>query len=79
VTRSLAIAQATDYFDSGAFLADLTRQVAFRTESQRAGPCPDLRAYPEQETVPAADRRGATTRVLGNPAAGWPFSDHAPA
>jgi acetylornithine deacetylase/succinyl-diaminopimelate desuccinylase-like protein len=27
----------------------------------------------EQETVPAADRLAATARVLGNPAACWPF------
>src|SRR5579859_260981 len=32
VTRSLAIAHAAGYFDSGAFLADLTRRVAFPTE-----------------------------------------------
>jgi hypothetical protein len=51
---------STDYFDSGAFLADPIHQVAFHTESQRAGPYPDLRAYREQETVPAADRLGAT-------------------
>ena len=33
MTRSRAIAYATEYFDSGAFLADLTRRVAFPTES----------------------------------------------
>jgi hypothetical protein len=33
VIRSLAIAQTTGYFHSGAFLADLTRQAAFRTAS----------------------------------------------
>ena len=65
---------AAGYFDSGAFLADLTRRVAFRTESQAAGQRPDLRAYLEQEMVPAARRLGATTRVLGNPVAdGGPF------
>jgi hypothetical protein len=34
--------QAANYFDSGAFLADLTRQVAFRTESQPGTPGPVL-------------------------------------
>ena len=53
---------AAGYFDSGAFLADLTRRVAFRTESQVAGQRPDLRAYLEQEMVPVARRLGATTR-----------------
>jgi hypothetical protein len=73
VTQSLAIAQATDCSDSGTFLAHPTRQVAFRMESQRAGPCPGLPTYLAQETVPAAHRLGATARVLGNPAARWPF------
>ncbi len=61
---------AAGYFDSGAFLADLTRRVAFRTESQAAGQRPDLRAYLEQEMVPAARRLGAAARVLDNPVAG---------
>jgi len=42
VTRSLANAQASDYFDSGAFLVDLTGQAAFRTEPAGQtvpGPC----------------------------------------
>src|SRR5262249_28554874 len=59
VTWCLAIARATDYFDSGAFLADLTRRVAFRTESGVAGHRPDPLAYLEQEMVPAARRLGA--------------------
>ncbi len=65
---------AADYFDSGAFLADLNRRVAFRTESQTAGEHPDLRGYLEQEMAPAARRLGATARVLDNPgASGRPF------
>ena len=32
MTRSRAIARASDYFDSGDFLADLARRVAFRTD-----------------------------------------------
>ena len=67
MTRAAAVAYAADYFDSGAFLADLGRRVAFRTESQAAGRHPDLLAYLEQEMVPAAHRLGATARVVGNP------------
>ena len=37
VTRASAIDYASHYFDSGAFLADLDRRVAFRTESQDPG------------------------------------------
>ena len=74
VTRSLAVAYATDYFDSGAFLVDLARRVAFRTESAAAGCRPEMLAYLEQEMVPAARRLGATARVLDNPdAGGGPF------
>lgn len=66
---------ATEYFDSGAFLADLTRRVALRTESQATAESrPDLRAYLEQEMAPAAARLGARVRVLDNPdASGGPL------
>ncbi len=67
MTRSAAIEYASDYFDSGNFLADLTRRVAFRTESQDPGRRDDCRAYLEQEMVPAAARLGASARVLDNP------------
>jgi acetylornithine deacetylase/succinyl-diaminopimelate desuccinylase-like protein len=70
VTRARAVAYAADYFDSGAFLTDLSRRVAFRTESQRSGPRPELRAYLEQEMVPAASGLGAAARVLDNPETG---------
>ncbi|HEY6314179.1 MAG TPA: hypothetical protein VIY52_25745 [Streptosporangiaceae bacterium] len=70
MTRSVAVARASEYFDSGAFLADLARRVAFRTESGLADRHPDLFAYLEQEMVPAAQRLGASARVLDNPAAG---------
>jgi acetylornithine deacetylase/succinyl-diaminopimelate desuccinylase-like protein len=74
VTRSLAVANAADYFDSGAFLADLTRRVAFRTVSGLAGCRQDVLAYLEQEMAPAARRLGAAARVLDNPeAAGGPL------
>jgi len=74
VTRSVAVAHAADYFDSGAFLADLQRRVAFRTESGVAARRLDVLGYLEQEMVPAARRLGATARVVGNPdARGGPF------
>ena len=70
MTRSAAVARASDYFDSGEFLADVARRVAFRTESGAAAGRPELLAYLEQEMVPAAGRLSAVTRVLGNPDAG---------
>jgi acetylornithine deacetylase/succinyl-diaminopimelate desuccinylase-like protein len=67
VTRSDAIDAATEYFESGAFRADLARRVAFRTESQSGERVADLYAYLVEEMVPAAERLGATARVLDNP------------
>jgi len=67
VTRSQAIANAAGYFDSGAFLADLTRRVAQRTESGVPERRPDMLAYLEQEIAPAARRLGAEPLVLDNP------------
>lgn len=66
VTRSAAAAHAVEYFDSGAFLADLQRRVAFRTESGVAARRLDGLRYLEQEMVPAAHRLGATARVVDN-------------
>src|SRR6266568_2330317 len=70
MTRSLAIDHALDYFDSGAFLDDLTRRVAFRTESQDAGQAAVLRSYLADEMIPALSRIGCATRIVGNPIAG---------
>lgn len=70
MTRSAAIARATEYFDSGTFLADLTRRVAYRTESQPADGRPDLRAYLTEEMVPAVRALGADAQVVDNPVAG---------
>src|SRR5262249_15901824 len=53
--------------DSGAFLADLTRRVAYQTESGVAARHPELLAYLEEEMAAAAGRLGAIARVLGNP------------
>lgn len=70
MTRSVAVGRAAEYFDSGAFLAELTRRVAFRTESGVPARLPDLLAYLEQEMVPAAGRLGAGARVVDNPVSG---------
>jgi acetylornithine deacetylase/succinyl-diaminopimelate desuccinylase-like protein len=70
MTRSAAIDHASEYFDSGLFLADLGRRVAFRTESQAAAQAPVLRAYLDEEMIPAVTRLGCTARVVDNPVAG---------
>jgi len=70
MTRSLAIDHARNYFDSGAFLDDLTRRVAFRTESQDAGQAAVLRSYLADEMIPALSRIGCDARIVDNPIAG---------
>ncbi len=67
MNRSAAIEYATQFFDSGAFLEDVSRRVAYRTESQ-ARPLPGaLREYLDDEMVPVAHRLGASVQVLDNP------------
>lgn len=67
VTRDEAIGAAAAYFDSGGFLEDLRRRVAYRTESGAAERREDLRAYLEEELIPAARGLGATAAVCDNP------------
>jgi acetylornithine deacetylase/succinyl-diaminopimelate desuccinylase-like protein len=74
MTRSHAIAAARAYFENGAFLADLTRRVAHRTESQEEGRQPQLLGYLTQEIQPLLEQLGFTCTVLNNPiAGGGPF------
>ena len=70
MTRSQALAHAADYFDSGAFRADLGRRVAYRTESQDPERAAQLRGYLADELLPSAERLGFTGRVIDNPVAG---------
>ena len=71
MTRNAAIASALSYFDSGAFLLDLDRRVAFHTESQEPKQAPALAAYLEQEMLPTLTRLGFTSRIVANPVDGF--------
>ena len=72
--RAATIASALHWFDSGAFLADLDRRVAFHTESQEPQQAPALTAYLEQEMIPTLERLGFTHRIIPNPVSGFgPF------
>lgn len=73
MTRAAAIAHAQDYFDSGAFKADLTRLVAMPTESQNPERAPVLAAYLETEMRPLLEGLGFTCRTLTHPKARGPF------
>ena len=74
MTRTDTITQALAWFDSGAFLADLDRRVAFHTESQEPSQSAALMAYLADEMAPTLQRLGFTTRILDNPVAAFgPF------
>jgi len=70
VTRESAISRATRHFDEGAFMADLARRIAFRTESQVPESYPHLTEYLELELRPAFERIGFTVEIIDNPVAG---------
>jgi len=65
--RAQAVACAAQHFDSGAFVADLARRVAIRTESQDPASGPALSAYLEGEIAPSLAALGFTSQVHPNP------------
>jgi acetylornithine deacetylase/succinyl-diaminopimelate desuccinylase-like protein len=64
MSRTNAIARAADYFDSGAFKADLARRVAIPTESQNPERAGELASYIEAEMKPALEALGFRCRVM---------------
>ena len=70
MTRDIAIQAAADLYDSGTFLDDLRRRVAFRTESQEPESAPLLRTYLTDEIAPALAELGFGCRVVENPVPG---------
>jgi acetylornithine deacetylase/succinyl-diaminopimelate desuccinylase-like protein len=67
MSRESAISRATRHFDEGAFLEDLARRVAIRSESQNPESQPCLRQYLEEEIGPAFERIGYRVEVIENP------------
>ncbi|WP_144113270.1 M20 family metallopeptidase [Paraburkholderia sp. BCC1886] len=70
MTRDTAIQLAEQHYDSGAFLEDLRRRVALRTESQEPGSHAQLRAYLDEELAPLLEAWGFACRIVDNPHAG---------
>ncbi|MEC5406122.1 M20 family metallopeptidase [Paraburkholderia sp. MPAMCS5] len=70
--RHSALALARTHFDSGDFLATLSRRVALATESQRADAAPLLRRYLSEEIEGALKALGFTCEIVENPVAGMP-------
>jgi acetylornithine deacetylase/succinyl-diaminopimelate desuccinylase-like protein len=74
MSRESALARAARHFDDGAFIADLARRVAIRTESQVAQSRPFLSEYLSAELGPAFERMGFAVETCPNPEAdGGPF------
>jgi acetylornithine deacetylase/succinyl-diaminopimelate desuccinylase-like protein len=70
MSRRGVLERSASYVDSGAFLDDLSRRVAFRTESQDSDSLPELHRYLSEEMASALDRIGVTSRIVDNPVPG---------
>jgi acetylornithine deacetylase/succinyl-diaminopimelate desuccinylase-like protein len=73
MSRTAAIDNAAQYFDSGAFKAELARRVAIPTESQNPARAADMTRYIDEEMTPAFEALGFTCRVLTHAKARGPF------
>ncbi|MDE2613043.1 MAG: M20 family metallopeptidase [Burkholderiales bacterium] len=69
-TREHALAAARAHLDSGAFVRDLARRVAMRTESQEPGSAAALASYLADEIGPSLAALGFSHRIHANPEAG---------
>jgi acetylornithine deacetylase/succinyl-diaminopimelate desuccinylase-like protein len=67
MTRADAIARAREHLHSGAFLGELGRRVAYRTESQNPGSGEALRAYLVEDLQPAFAELDFSTRLIESP------------
>ena len=72
-TRADAIARAREHLHSGAFLVDLDRRVAYRTESQNPGSGDALRGYLQDELEPAFSQLDFSTRLIESPTGNGPY------
>ena len=74
MSRTGAIARASDYFDRGGFFEDLARRVAIPTESQDPTRRPQLHRYLSDEMTPSLEAVGFACHIFDNPVAvGGPF------
>jgi acetylornithine deacetylase/succinyl-diaminopimelate desuccinylase-like protein len=73
MSRSDAIARSRAQLQSGEFLAELGRRVAYRTESQNAGRGEALRAYLEEELQPSFAKLDFQSRLIESPDGKAPY------
>ncbi|HTK01030.1 MAG TPA: M20 family metallopeptidase, partial [Bordetella sp.] len=67
MNRESAIGRAGAYFDDGSFRKTLAARVALHTESQEPDRAPVLRAYLDEQIIPALERLGFACRIVDNP------------
>lgn len=68
--RHSAINRSLDYIEGGEFESELSRRVAYRTESQLQGNVEILSSYLQDEIIPAFTSIEFRSTVLANPIAG---------
>jgi acetylornithine deacetylase/succinyl-diaminopimelate desuccinylase-like protein len=73
MNRTEAISRAVQHLHNGGFLAELDRRVAYPTESQNPDRGEVLRAYLEQELLPAFSELGFSGRLIESPAGKAPY------
>lgn len=73
MTRIDAIARARGYLQSGEFLSELDRRVAYRTESLNAERKGELYAYLKDELTPSLGALGFESRIIESPSGRSPF------
>ena len=73
MTRTDAIARARRMLQSGEFLAELERRVAYQTESQNPDKRDALRAYLTESLQPAFSHLGFATRLIESPTGQSPY------
>jgi acetylornithine deacetylase/succinyl-diaminopimelate desuccinylase-like protein len=73
MSRTDAIARAHAQFQSGAFLSELDRRVAYMTESQNAERGEELRGYLQREMQPALADLDFTSRLVDSPGGSAPL------
>src|SRR5882724_782080 len=73
MTRTEAIDRVRQHLNSGDFLAELDRRVAYQTESQNPERRDCLRAYLEEELQPAFSQLDFATRLIESPTGKSPY------
>jgi acetylornithine deacetylase/succinyl-diaminopimelate desuccinylase-like protein len=73
MNRAEAISRACQHLHTGGFLTELDRRVAYPTESQNPDRGEVLRAYLEQELLPAFSELGFSGRLIESPAGKAPY------